>query len=179
MNLLAEKEDIRFLVDTNFDIKYLSPVQKYVQWKLENNKWDDYNELYHASRLIELLKTQDNIWMETHLLFKNEEINGVLLIVGGEIKKLENKYSIEDQEHSLLLKYFHIVEKGNGLGSYWLRSVILPYYKEKGYRQIYLNSSHPDSFSFYKHFGSVISQYEQSSDNNLFKRLGNSFLIQF
>ncbi len=177
MLLLAEKEDLRFLVDTNFDIKYLSPVQKYVQWKLENNKWDDYNELYQASKMIERLKTQENIWMETHLLLKNEAITGVLLIVGGEIKKLENKYSVEDQEHSLLLKYFHIVDKGKGLGSYWLKSVILPYYEGKGFRQIYLNSTHPDSFPFYKRLGSVISQYEQPSDNNLFKRLGNSFLI--
>ena len=91
MHLLAAKEDIRFLVDTNFDIKYLSPVQKYVQWKLENNKWDDYNELYHASKMIELLKTHENIWLETHLLLKNKVITGVLMIVGGEIKKTEKQ----------------------------------------------------------------------------------------
>ena len=107
MNLLAEKEDIKFQMDTSFDIRYLTPVHKFVQWKLENNKWDDYNELYHASKLIERLKTQENIWLDTHLLFKNEAISGVVLIVRGEIKNLENKYSIEDQEDSLLLKYFH------------------------------------------------------------------------
>ncbi len=178
MNLLAEKEDIKFKIDTSFDIRYLSPVQKFVQWKLENNEWDDYNELYHASKLIERLKTQENIWLDTHLLFKKETITGVVLIVRGEIKKLENKYSIEDQEHSLLLKYFHIVEKGKGLGSFWLKSVIIPYYKGNGFTQIYLNSTHPDSFPFYKRLGTVIFQYEQPCDNNLYKRLGNSFLIK-
>ncbi len=36
MNLITKYQDIRFLVDTCFDIKHLFPVQKHVQWKLEN-----------------------------------------------------------------------------------------------------------------------------------------------
>ena len=178
MNLLSEKEDIQFLVDPTFNINYLYPVQKFVEWKLENNCWDDYNELFHACQLVELLKKEESVWFETHLIVKNEVVIGSLIIVGGEIAKLENKYSIEDQEHSLLLKYFHIVEKGKGYGSQWLKSVIFPYYREKGYRQIFVNSSHKDSFPFYARLGNLIATYEQPSDNQIYTRRRNSYLIK-
>lgn len=82
-----------------------------------------------------------------------------MLIVGGNIAHLEAKYSIENEEKALLLKYFHIVEKGKGCGSFWLNSVILPYYKSKGYLNLYVNSSHPDSFPFYFRLGTKIVDY--------------------
>ena len=104
MELLLERDTIRFYIDRTLDIKYLSPIQSYVQWKLERNNWDDYNELYHASRLIERLKTHPDIWFDTHVLLKDNSIIGVLLIVGGKIRKLEKKYEIENEDHSLLLK---------------------------------------------------------------------------
>jgi hypothetical protein len=100
---------------------------------------------------------------------------GVLIIVGGDLKKLETKYDIKDD--SLLLKYFHITEKGNGYGSFWLRSVVIPHYRERGFKHIYVNSSHKDSFPFYKRLGSLIATYEQMSDNNLHCREGSCFLI--
>jgi hypothetical protein len=168
MEVLLEQEKEKFVVDTAFDIKYLSPVGRYVLWKLENNHWDDYNELYHASKLVEDLKKYTDIWFDTHCLFRDNTRIGVLIIVGGNIKNLETKYDIKDQ--SLLLKYFHIVDKGNGYGSLWLKSVIIPHYKLKGYQQIYVNSSHPDSFHFYSRLGSPIANYEQMSDNRLYKR---------
>lgn len=177
MELLNEKDNLHFLVDNEFDIRYLSPIQSFVQWKMDNNLWDDYNELYHACRLVEQLKTQKEVWMDTHLLVKKERIIGVVLIVGGKIQALEKKYTIEKEAQSLLLKYFHIVEKGQGYGSLWLKSVIIPHYQEKKYERIYLNSSHPDSFPFYKRLGKLIATYEQPSDNHLYQRTGNCFLI--
>src|SRR5665647_3323361 len=147
MEVLLERENEKFVFDTAFDIKYLSSVGHYVQWKLENNHWDDYNELFHVAKLVEDLKKHADVWFDTHCLFRDNRIIGVLLIVDGDLKKLETKYEIKDK--SLLLKYFHIVDKGNGYGSFWLKSVIIPHYKQKGYQQIYVNSSHPDSFPFY------------------------------
>lgn len=178
MILLFDNQDVKFYIDTKFEIGYLSPVQSYVQWKLENNHWDDYNELYHATRLIETLKAHHDVWFHPHLLVKEDKIAGVLLIVGGKIGRLENNYQIEEEDHSLLLKYFHILEKGNGYGSLWLKSVLIPYYREKGYNQIYVNSSHKDSFPFYGRLGRKIAEYEQESDNQLNIREGCSFLIK-
>lgn len=173
--MLLVQENAKFAVDTAFDFRYLSPVGQYVQWKLDYNHWDDYNELYHASKLVEDLKKHTDVWFDTHCLFRDNIIIGVLLIVGGNLKKLETKYDIKDQ--SLLLKYFHIVDKGNGYGSFWLKSVILPHYKQKGYQHIFVNSSHPDSFPFYNRLGSPIANYEQMSDNRLYKREGSCFRI--
>jgi hypothetical protein len=175
MDVLFDRNREKFVLNTAFDIKYLSPVGHYVQWKLENNQWDDYNELYHATCLCEKLKKQPHVWFDTHCILRDDLIIGVLLIVGGNLRELETKYHIEDK--SLLLKYFHITDKGNGYGSFWLNSVIIPHYRQKGYQHIYVNSSHNDSFPFYKRLGSLISNYETMSDNNLFCRQGQSFLI--
>jgi hypothetical protein len=177
MEALLEKENKKFILEKKFNIRNLAPVGSYVQWKLENENWDDYNELYHATRLTENLQKDSDVWFETHSLLKNDSVVGVLLIVGGKIKKLERKYQIENERQSLLLKYFHIVDKGQGLGSFWLSSVIIPHYRAKGFRQIYVNSSHKNSFRFYSRFGSLIGTYEQVSDNNLYKREGSCYKI--
>jgi len=173
--VILERNNEKFVVYKTFYIKYMSPINRYVQWKLETNHWDDYNELFHATKLAEDLKKYPDVWFDTHCLLRDDQIFGVLLIVGGHLKKLEAKYVIE--EKSLLLKYFHIADKGRGYGSYWLKSVILPHYKQKGYQHIYVNSSHKDSFPFYMRLGSMIATYEQMSDNNLYFRAGCCFLI--
>jgi hypothetical protein len=178
MKILYESSNEKFAVDKDFDFAYLSPIGIFVQSKLINKYWDDYNELYHATRLVEGIQKDSSIWMETHSIIKNDDIVGVLLIVGGEIKRLEKKYEIENENHSLLLKYFHIIDKGKGYGSFWLKSVIFPHYKERGYERIYVNSSHKNSFPFYERLGSHISNYEQLSDNSLYQRKGSCFLIK-
>lgn len=177
MELLAQKEEFKFYIDTEFKPAYLMPIQKYVQWKLENN-WDDYNELFHAAKLIEGYKKQSGIWFHTHLILKEEQIAGVLFIVGGKIKILEDKYAVEPEDQSVLLKYFHIVEKGKGLGTFWLKSVILPYYKQRNYTMLFVNSSHPNSFPFYSRLGTPIASYVRTSDNQLSQREGRSFRIE-
>ena len=177
MELLFQHENEKYILDKKFDIKYLLPISHYVQWKLENNFWDDYNELFHATKLTEILKKDVDVWIDSHVFYRNDILTGVLLIVGGKLKKLETKYFIENEDQSLLLKYFHIIDKGQGFGRYWINSIIIPYYKERGYRHIYVNSSHEKSFPFYKELGSLIASYEQISDNNLYFRNGNCFLI--
>jgi len=177
MELLLQRENEKFYIDHDFDVCYLAPIARYVLWKLESNQWDDYNELFHATALAQNLKKDKTIWFDTHFLCRDNTIIGVLLIVGGEIKKLENKYLIENENESLLLKYFHISDKGKGKGTHWLKNIIFPYYCEKGYKRIYVNSSHPDSFPFYERFGLQINTYEQMSDNNCFCRVGRCFRI--
>lgn len=171
MVLLSEKRGLQFFVDKEFDVNYLSPVQRFVQWKKDNDQWDDYNEWVHASKLVKRIQSEKDIWMDTHLISRQEHIIGLALIVGGNIQKLENKYTIEE-EASLLLKYFHIVEKGRGYGSIWLKSTIFPFYAEKSYQYIYVNSTHPQSFPFYERLGEKIATYELASDHFLLTRTG-------
>jgi hypothetical protein len=157
MQILQETEQIKFAVDTAFDSSYLLPVGRYMLWKLENRIWDDYNELYHATAFVENLKTYPDIWLHIHLFLKKDTISGVLFIVGGKISTLESRYQIEKEAESLLLKYFHITVKGQGYGSRWLKTVIMPYYKQKYYKKILVSSSHTASFPFYQQLGKQIA----------------------
>ncbi len=178
MEILLEKENLKFTVDKDFNLKYLTPILQYVGWKLENYRWDDYNEFYHATRLVAQYQSDPDLWFDTHLLLKDDSLIGVLLITGGKIRKLENRYEIADENQSLLLKYFHVADKGKGYGTLWINSVILPHYRQKNYRYLYVNSSHPASFLFYGRLGKQIAEYQQQSDNDRFTRQGSCFMIR-
>ncbi|MEL6191526.1 MAG: hypothetical protein AAFR66_05735 [Bacteroidota bacterium] len=175
MKTICTREDIQFVLHNTFESKLYLPIGTYVNWKLEN-EWDDYNELYHAVRYIESLKEIEGVWYEIHTLEKNQEVKGVLTIVGGELDKL----GMEQELHSsttLLLKYFHLIEKGKGYGSYWLTSVIIPHYAARGFQSIHVNSSHPKSFPFYEKLGTEVSSSTKKSDNKLYARSCKTFLI--
>lgn len=178
MQVLLKKDKEQFLLNKAFDISYLAPIARYVQWKLEH-QWDDYNELFHATQYVEEIQKEEDVWMETHTIQRDDQQIGVLFIVGGAVQKLEPKYTIEREGQSVLLKYFHIIEKGKGLGSCWLNEVIKPYYRERNFKNIYVNSSHPASFPFYQRMGgSLITTYDRKSDNRRFKREGSCFQIR-
>ncbi len=177
MEILKVKGDNQYFCDKIFDYRYLAPILHFVNWKIECNSWDDYNEFFHAIRLIEKLKKLSGIWFHSHCISNNNSIIGFLLIVGGDIQKIEKKYSIENESESILLKYFHIIPKGIGFGNTWLNSVIIPLYQDKKFKNIYVNSSHEKSFPFYQRLGSLIATYHQESDNGLYLRKGNCFLI--
>lgn len=177
MEILYEKEGRKYVMDKDFDLGYLAPVRHYVNSKAVLDAWDDYNEYDHAVQSANEILLDPELWIDTHVMYQGMQITGVLLIIGGKIGKLENKYTIAREERSLLLKYFHIIDKGKGYGSFWINSVVIPWYKVKGYQYLYVNSSHPDSFPFYSRLGSLIARYEQISDNNRFKRKGSCFVI--
>ncbi len=177
MELLQERNNEKYWLYKEFDYEFLTPVAAYVFWKIQNKRWDDYNEMYHAAKLVEFLKDDQRLWFDTHVLYCNDNPAGVMLIVGGELKRFEKRFNIENEDQSLLLKYFHIIEKGRGYGSYWIKNVITPYYRQKGFKSIYISSSHKDSFPFYERFSHLISTYEQNSDNDIHKREGRCFLL--
>ncbi len=176
MKILDENAFGQFVLYTSFQSRFLSPIGQYVNWKLANGEWDDYNELFHATALIEKLQRNPVIWFDTHTLERDQQIIGVLFVVGGNIAALEENLQTPE-EKTLLLKYFHIAEKGKGLGSYWLQSVLLPHYLAREYDYIHVNSSHPASFQFYRRFGKQIGNYHRTSDNGKYRRKGASFLI--
>lgn len=176
MEIIKKKEnDVSFVLHKSFESRLFSPIGNYVNWKLEHN-WDDYNELFHAVQYIEQIKHIDGVWFEIHTIEKDEEIKGVLTIVGGAIDQLGVGEEIDGKD-TILLKYFHIVDKGKGYGSYWLNEVIRPYYAQKGFQHIYISSSHPKSFDFYKKIGAEVKTYHKKSDNQLYERICKSFLV--
>lgn len=178
MTILNTNNNIDYIYQKDFNIQFLIPVASYVQWKLENEGWDDYNEFFHASRIIYQYIHAENVSLDSHIAQSNGEIIGCLFIVKGKINQWEDKYKIENEKKSLLLKYFHIADKGKGIGSYWLNHVILPYYKDQGFLNVYVNSSHPFSFPFYTRIGSKLTEYQTDSDNQLFQRKGKCFSIK-
>lgn len=167
-----------FAVHTVFNIAYLSPIQQYVDWKFTHDEWDDYNEYHRACRMVEVLQQNPDVWFHTHTLFKHSHQIGVLLIVGGKIQTLEKKFTIAQEDQSLLLKYFHITMRGKGLGQFWITSVVCPYYNAKGFQSLYVNSSHRESFPFYERLGSQIATYQQESDHGMFVREGRCFQLK-
>ncbi|UII27457.1 hypothetical protein LVD15_03225 [Fulvivirga maritima] len=164
-----------FIIYKSFDSRLFSPIGKYVNWKLENS-WDDYNELYHAINYIESLKKLEGICCEIHTIEKDGDIKGVLTIVGGAIDKLGVNHG--DFKKTILLKYFHIIEKGKGYGGYWLKSVIMPHYYDLGFRQMLISSSHPKSFNFYNKIGQETETYYKKSDNDLYERICKTFVVR-
>lgn len=170
------KGDQVFGISHSFQPHYLLPVAEFVLWKLKND-WDDYNELYHAARYFENIKSDESLQIDTHLIIVGKELKGVVFIISGKVRRLETKYAIEKEENALVLKYFHILDRGRGTGQFWLQEVIFPYYRNQGFERVYLNSSHPQSFNFYRKFGTHIGDYTQESDNGLFVRKGSSFEI--
>ncbi len=174
MELISTNGGVNFVLYKTFNSSLFLPIANYVNWKLQHD-WDDYNELYHAIQYIEKIKRIDDVWFEVHTLEKKGEIRGVLTIVGGAIAQLEG--GAFDPEKTVLLKYFHIVEKGKGYGSHWLNKVVMPYYSERGILDIIVTSSHPKSFNFYGKIGVEIRKYSKKSDNELYDRLGKAFLV--
>lgn len=174
MKLLHTKDGVAFVRHRAFAHRFLLPIGEYVNWKLQH-EWDDYNELYHAVHFIEQLSAIDGLWLEPHTLEKEGKLMGVLFIVGGMLEKLGDAKKLD--EGTLLLKYFHIVSKGNGYGSYWLQRVIVPHYRERGFRAIAISSSHPKSFNFYSKLAQETASYCKASDNGIYQRPCKSFKL--
>ncbi|ADF51849.1 MAG: hypothetical protein CMP12_13075 [Zunongwangia sp.] len=169
------KNDLKFIRYKAFNSKLFLPISTYVSYKLEHD-WDDYNELFHAVNYIQNIKNIEGVWFDIHTVQNNDRIIGVLTIVGGEIEKLGIPHDSQTTS-TLLLKYFHIIDKGMGYGSYWLKSVIFPYYQSKNYSKILISSSHPKSFNFYEKIGEEMESYTKMSDNQLHERKCKTFSI--
>jgi len=176
MKTLLAKDDREYSMREGFNVQAAIPVLKYVGWKIENGVWDDYNEFFHLCQFVEKVTSAD-CWVHTHTLTRSGIQTGVLLVVGGKVSKLHSISPVEDEPHTLLLKYFHMSEKGKGLGSAWLTSVVFPYYRSLNYRSMLVSSSHPASFRFYERLGKPVASFTKASDNGTQTRTGRCFEI--
>lgn len=175
MQVIGSRGEAVFNLHRQFHTHLLRPVGEYVNWKLAH-EWDDYNELYHAIKYIERIKKQEGVWFETHTMEKNKILTGVLLIVGGRLTQFEDIVTYP-QDKTLILKYFHIVDKGKGYGTYWLKEIILPFYANREYEYLLVSSSHPKSFNFYRKTGQEIRSTLKKSDNGIYDRTVKLFSI--
>ena len=171
---IAFKEDFSYQLHTQFEESLYHTIKVYVDWKRQN-QWDDYDEYTHSLDFIK--QTIDSeLWYHIHTVEKQQEIKGVLTIIDGHTADADLLKDFVPAE-TICLKYFHIVDKGAGIGRYWLESVIMPYYRERGFKNILVSSSHPLSFKFYSKFGIELKTFTKPSDNKLFERACKSFLI--
>ena len=67
--LLVTKKEVQFVLNETFQISHLAPIGEFVQWKLIHD-WDDYNELFHAAKLVQQIAKIENVWLHTHTLTK-------------------------------------------------------------------------------------------------------------
>ncbi|AQR95868.1 hypothetical protein [Clostridium saccharoperbutylacetonicum] len=179
MEIIYKINDIDFGISKEFKSEYLTPITLNLLSKVEN-EWDDYNEVYHCCKLIEAVKSNENMNMDFHIMMKNEKYLGIALITSGQIDyKLFFKEPVhinENDNEVLIFNYFHISEDGRGNGEIWFKNII-QYYESKSFKAIYLKSSHPKVFSMYNRLGTEIGEYSSYSDNNLFFRKGKIYKI--
>lgn len=177
--ILLKKDPLEFGVTTTFEGPLLAPVIKNVLLKVET--WDDYDEVWHCTRLIESVRKTRMMQMDFHFIRQDKQIIGLLLATSGDLDyKLffQETAELESKtEEVVIFNYFHIAPEGRGNGYFWLKEIILPYYQAKGLRKAYIKSSHPRVFSMYHRLGRSIGSYTGLSDNRLFERQGKVFEI--
>ncbi|MFF2754433.1 hypothetical protein ACFVR1_11895 [Psychrobacillus sp. NPDC058041] len=180
MEIIHNINGISFGVTSEFNSNYLTPIIQNLLFKAEN-EWDDYNEVYHCCNLIENIRNNKDMNMDFHLMMKDEKYLGIALVNRGNIDyKTFFKEPIPISENNndvLIFNYFHISQEGRGNGQVWFRDIIMPYYKSKNFKTIYVKSSHQKVFTLYSRLGTEIGEYTSSSDNQLFARKGKVFKI--
>lgn len=179
MEIIDQRSGYVFGVAKEFEGRFLAPIIANLLAKSQNG-WDDYNEVYHCTGLIEKVKARPDITMDFHVMERDEDCLGIALVsrgeIGSEIFFADKKIIDEPLEASIVLNYFHVAPSGRGNGEKWLEK-IMDYYQKKGFRFLFLKSSHPQAFSLYRRHGKPIGEYTGSSDNGLYQRTGRIFKI--
>ncbi|MFJ8234132.1 hypothetical protein ACIQ34_00140 [Ureibacillus sp. NPDC094379] len=119
--------------------------------------------------------------MDFHLMLRDGKNVGIALVTNGIIDFktfFKEPLTINDNMNDVLIfNYFHISQEGRGNGQIWFRDIIMPYYKLKKFKTIYVKSSHQKVFSMYSRLGTEIGEYTSNSDHHLFVREGKVFKI--
>ncbi len=179
MEIIDRRAGFVFGVTAKFEGRFLTPIIENLLVKSRQD-WDDYNEVYHCSKLIEKVKARPDITMDFHVLEHDHDCLGIALVSHGKIDSdvfFSDRNIIDERvDLTIVLNYFHIALQARGNGEKWLR-MIMEYYRNKGYRFLFLKSSHPLAFSLYQRLGEPVGQYSGSSDNGLYQRNGRIFKI--
>ena len=178
--ILFENKELKYFVADHFKSDMLVPITRNLLSKVEN-EWDDYDEVYHCCQLIETVANSPEMKMDFHFIRNGQQTVGVGLVTYGVIDMhafFPESFTVDEPvEGMLIFNYFHISAEIRGTGEHWLRDIILPYYKEKGFASLYVKSSHPKVFSLYDRLGQCVGEYSSKSDNDLYVRQGKIFRI--
>ena len=172
--------DYVFEMHTLFKGEFLSPIIHNLNEKYRHH-YDDYNEVYHCNHLIHEIKKLTDVTLNYHTIYLNEQCIGIALISYGNLDStffLGQDHLIKNPTSAIVLNYFHISQKGQGLGTHWLTKVIMPFYKSQNKETLYLKSSHKNAFSLYERLGKKIGDYTTQSDNHQFQRHGHVYEIK-
>ena len=179
--LLYREGGLEFWVSDTFDGAMLSPILRNTLAKVEEGRWDDYDEVHQCCRLIEAVRSDPGLHMEFHTARRGGKVAGIILVTTGDIDQplffplhLLPKNAPEGMA---VLNYFHIAPEERGFGRRWLRDVVLPRCRERGLRWVYVKSSHPRAFSLYRSLGEEVGAYTTQSDNGLYTREGLMFRL--
>lgn len=178
--LLDEKDGLRFTVSDAFAGRMLEPVLENVLDKARG-EWDDYDEAYHCTGLVEAVRRGGGMRMDFHCIVRDGAHVGLGLVSYGRLDRglfFPDSFEVpEALDRILVFNYFHISRGGRGNGERWLREVILPHYAGRGFRALYVKSSHPRVFPLYERLGEPVGEYAGRSDNGLRERRGRIFRV--
>ena len=132
---------IRVKSEMSFDEinKYLVPVKEYGNEKINNNMYDDWNELEHTTKWIQRIKksleqNNEDI-LDIYYLKDKEKIIGVIFVLSGNnlIREFMKENNISSTSKIIAqLSCFHIIKDYRGIGKKWLESEVLKDLREQG-----------------------------------------------
>ena len=174
---LGQRGPYQFWLFDHFEERFLSPIQQ----NREQKPFDDYDEVRHCRALIEQISQRPQMQMTFCAMLQQDACVGICLLTHGALDPslfFKKPYPFKEPlERLLFFNYFHIAPSARGNGTWWLRTLLLPHFRQQGFAAVYLKSSHPLSFSLYRRLGEECGRYTTASDRGLFIREGRIFRI--
>jgi GNAT superfamily N-acetyltransferase len=179
--LLNNKDKIQEMLPT-----LLNPVKKFNEEKIQLGMYDDWNEYLHDkntyTQIAEKIEAGENYNLYAYYIEYNNEIIATVFFINSKetIENIVKNSKLETEvnyKSSVQLSGFHITKEHRGIGMRWLKERVFPNLIENGYNTVYVKSSHYKAFSFYEKLGYKIGKYIGISDNKLYQRLGNIYVI--
>lgn len=186
-NLVKE----HFIIETEKDFEkartLLTPIQDWVNEKIENNMYDDWNEFEHNVEWLEQIKksilNKSGDILYAYDLRDNKDVVGVCFVLAGKnsinnFLKSSDIDELNEKSDVCKLGPFHIMRQYRGIGRKMLENYVFPDLQKKGLHTVYIKSSHNKALSLYDRLGERVGTYIGISDNKLYQRLGYIFKIK-
>lgn len=164
--------------------KYLYPVKEYVQEKIDNNIFDDWNEHDHSMKwlksCLDLIYQNSDIVLDIYYLEDNKKVIGVIFALSGNKDMLNffKENNIETNSKKVAqLSCFHILKDYRGIGKKWLQNEVLKDLKKQEIEEVYIKSSHNKALNLYNSLGILVGNYIGISDSKLYQRYGYIYKI--
>ena len=168
----AEKLSLKELIEL------IKPIKDNVLQKKSNDEWDDYDEFKHTKDWLKNINKQQTKLIVFSYKHKNENVGIIFISEGYEVRNFLDGNNLDYDNNCVKLGPFHISHKFRGIGENWIKTEVIPYLLEQNIKTIFIESSHPKSFSLYSRLGKQVAKYIKKSDNNIFTREGKIFRIE-